>query len=169
MEPHVTKLDYQTDPIRLKADLDNLLSNNGLVDDTLAFVEVNESLKGTYFEEIILHFSEYTRWRLLKLASRTNYSIHTDSTKNKENPRIHIPILTNPDAYLMFFDSETRNAERTQPDMFHLEVGKTYLLNAMNLHSAINFGNTDRYHIVGAKYEDKRFSDVVSSTSQGHY
>ena len=88
MEPHVTKLDYQTDPIRLKADLDNLLSNNGLVDDTLAFVEVNESLKGTYFEEIILHFSEYTRWRLLKLASRTNYSIHTDSTKNKENPRL---------------------------------------------------------------------------------
>jgi len=178
--PHVTKLDYKTNPKRLKDALDNLLDNVGLTsvqnnilgspqmsltsvlgDDNWnestgkikdlrypekAYSVVNESLKGSYIEELILAFPNFTRWRLLKLASRSNYSIHHDSDNGKQNLRIHIPIITNSDAYLMFFD------KRTEPKMYHMEVGSVYEIDATGLHSGINFGTEDRYHIVGVKY-----------------
>tara|TARA_B100000900_G_C20545650_1_gene702426 strand:+ start:763 stop:1302 length:540 start_codon:yes stop_codon:yes gene_type:complete len=172
---HVTKLDYQTDPDRLKKDFDSLLEDVGFANPnqlTLtsvlgnnqwsestgkiqhleypekAYCEINERLIGTYFEEIINNFPQYFRWRLLKLPSHNNYSIHSDSDNGKKNIRLHIPVETNPDAYLMFFD------ERTEPKMYHLEVGNAYEVNTTGLHSAINFGWKDRYHIVGVRYEN---------------
>jgi hypothetical protein len=205
--PHVTKLEFKTNPKRLKDALDNLLDKVGLTrvriehkksilmdgahgigyydvpdktkswknqivepqmsltsvlgDDNWnestgkikdlrypekAYSVVNESLKGSYIEELILAFPDFTRWRLLKLASRTNYSIHHDSDNGKQNLRIHIPVVTNSDSYLMFFD------KRTEPKMYHLEAGSSYRVNTTGLHSAINFGTEDRYHIVGVKY-----------------
>ena len=56
-------------------------------------------------------------------------------------------MVTNPNAYMMFFD------EVTEPKMYHLEAGSTYQVNTTGLHSAINFGWESRYHIVGVKYE----------------
>ena len=84
---------------------------------------------------------------MLRLDSHSNYSIHSDSDNGKKNIRVHIPVITNPDAYLMFFD------ERTEPKMYHLEAGCSYRVNTTGFHSAINFGWQDRYHIVGVKYE----------------
>jgi|TARA_R110002074_G_scaffold38533_1_gene104423 hypothetical protein len=174
MEPHVTKLDFSIDPERLHTELDNLLSdvgfsnpnqltltsvlgNNNWEESTgkiknlkfpeKAYCELNARLHDTIFDEIISHFPGYTRWRLLKLSSHSNYSIHSDSDNGKKNIRVHIPVITNPDAYLMFFN------ERTEPKMHHLEVGNAYQVNTTGLHSAINFGWQDRYHIVGVKYE----------------
>ena len=103
---HVTKLDYKTNPKRLKDALDNLLDKVGLtsVQDNIlalpqlsltsvlgddnwnestgkikdlrfpekAYSVVNESLKGSYIEELILAFPDFTRWRLLKLESILN-------------------------------------------------------------------------------------------------
>lgn len=192
---HVTKLDFETNPKLLKEALDSLLDNVGLTEDDIlalpqlsltsvlgndnwnestgkikdlrfpekAYSEVNKSLKGSYIEELILAFPEYTRWRLLKLASRSNYSIHSDSKDGKQNIRLHIPVLSDPNAYLMFFD------ERTEPKMYHLEVGSAYEVNTTGLHSAINFGNADRYHIVGVKYTDQRFTNVKHGNDIRHY
>ena len=171
---HVIKLDYQTDPQKLQQALDDLLEDVGFANPnqiTLtsvlgnnqwnestgkikllqfpekAYCTLNKRLEGTYFEELINQFPEYVRWRLLKLDSHTNYSIHTDSDNGKRNTRLHIPMVTNPNAYMMFFD------EVTEPKMYHLEAGSTYQVNTTGLHSAINFGWETRYHIVGVKYE----------------
>lgn len=174
MEPHVTKLSFSVDAERLHTELDNLLEDVGFVNPSQltltsvlgnnhwhestgkikhlqfpekAYCEINARLLGTVFEEVITQFPEYTRWRLLRLDSHSNYSIHSDSDNGKKNIRVHIPVITNPDAYLMFFD------ERTEPKMYHLEAGCSYRVNTTGFHSAINFGWQDRYHIVGVKYE----------------
>ena len=109
---------------------------------------INKSLKDSYMHELIGKFPTFYRWRVLQLPGRTNYSIHSDQVGNKINKRIHIPIVTNPEAYLMFFD------EVEKPQMFHLEVGKAYEVNTTGLHSAINFSKENRYHLVGVRNEN---------------
>ena len=109
---------------------------------------INKSVENSYIHDVIKLFPDFYRWRILQLPSRTNYSIHSDQVGNKINTRIHVPILTNPNAYLMFFDSIEK------PHMFHLKAGKAYEVNTTGLHSAINFSSEDRYHLVGVKNED---------------
>ena len=112
------------------------------------YAKLNQSLVGTEFEKIVNKYSQYYRWRILKLPSNTNYSIHADSSDpNKRNLRLHIPIITNPQCYMIFFDKD-------QQHMYHMEEGKVYEADTSGLHSAINFSNTDRYHLVGVRYEN---------------
>jgi hypothetical protein len=51
--------------------------------------------------------------------------------------RFHLPIVTNPDAFV-FLDG----------DLLHLEQGKVYYFNNGCVHSAVNRGETDRFHLV---------------------
>jgi len=116
---------------------------------------LNSALSGTYIEQCISRYSIYYRWRLLKLTPGSTYSIHKDIRANGDlNIRLHIPVVTNPRAYLMFFDSLPEWSENSA-SFYHLEAGNTYEVNTSGMHTAVNFSTSHtRYHIVGVKYEN---------------
>ena len=79
-----------------------------------------------------LHF-EIGRLRILKLGSRRSLSFHKDP-----EPRIHIPIITNPGALMVVEDFAS-----------HMKAdGSAYFMNTTKYHTALNGGNNDRIHLV---------------------
>jgi Aspartyl/Asparaginyl beta-hydroxylase len=73
------------------------------------------------------------RVRMLMMAPKTTYSLHYDP----DLWRVHIPLITNPDAF-MFVDGK----------MWHLALGKAYLVKVGHHHLAVNAGNENRIHVV---------------------
>jgi len=63
----------------------------------------------------------------------TEIAQHTDTDRYL---KVHIPILSNPDACFVFGDKT-----------YSLPVGKAYLINTTRLHGTINNGKTDRVHL----------------------
>ena len=43
------------------------------------------------------------------------------------------------------------------PTLYHFDCGKIYEVNTTQYHSALNFGEEDRWHIIGIKYEDSNY------------
>lgn len=120
------------------------------------YCRLQEALRGTYFQEMISHFRAYSRWRLLRVPRRSMpYSIHRDGNETHYNFRLHIPIETNPEAFLTFFTEVPQSGKVCPIHFEHLKCGNAYVVNTTDLHSAWNLGNTDRYHIVGVRYEDR--------------
>ena len=116
---------------------------------------INESLSGTYIHELISRYSKYYRWRLLRLTGRSCYSVHSDrNAGDKFNIRLHIPVITNPDAFLCFYPEKPSAGKDLNIRHEHLIAGNSYEVNTTGLHSAINYGIEDRYHIVGVRYEN---------------
>ena len=115
---------------------------------------INRALEGTLIEKYIKKHRDFYRWRLLRLQPRHTYTVHTDNLNTHTmNLRLHIPVITNPDCYMCFFE-EAIQAGATQPVRFeHLEAGNSYITNTTGLHTAVNYGLEDRYHIVGVRYE----------------
>lgn len=78
------------------------------------------------------------RFRIMRLRPNQCYSFHRD-----RGVRFHIAIQTNPHCYLMF-----------QPAHFeHVPTGILYFANTLELHSAMNGGSEDRYHLVFSTYD----------------
>mgnify|MGYP000850208782 CR=1 FL=1 len=78
-----------------------------------------------------LKIRDVGRVRMLMMAPKTTYSLHHDP----DLWRVHIPLITNPDAF-MFVDGK----------MWHLAVGKAYLVKVKHHHLAVNAGNENRIH-----------------------
>lgn len=115
---------------------------------------VNKSLRGTYIEECINRYPEYYRWRVMFLAPMSTYSIHRDSLSDgMNNYRLHIPVRTNKDSFLCFYDDKPQSGETLDVRYEHLETGNSYRVNTTGLHTAINHGYEMRIHIVGVTYE----------------
>ena len=72
------------------------------------------------------------RIRIMRLGPRTCFSLHKDLT-----PRVHVPIVTTP-ASLMIIENESR----------YLERGKIWWTNTTKLHTSVNTGESDRYHLL---------------------
>jgi hypothetical protein len=116
---------------------------------------INKSIKGTYIHGLIGRYQKFYRWRLLKLTGRSCYSIHSDrNAGNQSNIRLHIPVSTNPNAYLCFYPELPVAGQDSTVRYEHLLAGNSYEVNTTGLHTAINHGTEHRYHIVGVKYED---------------
>lgn len=116
---------------------------------------INSSLIGTYLESLLKRYPDYYRWRLLRLDSRSCYSIHSDrNAGNKVNVRLHIPVVTNKNAFLCFYNEYPVTGEFNNVKYEHLLAGSSYRVNTTGLHTAINHGTEYRYHIVGVKYEN---------------
>lgn len=110
---------------------------------------LNKMLAGSEFEKVVKAYPEFYRWRLMQLGPRQIYSIHSDSNGNgKRNKRLHIPLVSNPNCYMMFIDDDI-----TKPTMYHLDVGKVYEVDTTNRHTALNCGIHNRVHLVGVRYE----------------
>ena len=118
------------------------------------FRSINEGIKGTYIEECIKRYRDFYRWRILRLSPKQSYSIHSDGDGVNNNIRLHIPIITNDLAFLAFYDQLPNHKQTSKVYYEHLPVGASYRVNTTNLHTAVNYGNADRYHLVGVKYEN---------------
>lgn len=108
-----------------------------LVDES-AFSQLVPAFQGTYFEHVHQELSKrypIGRMRILMKEPLTSNSWHRDP-----EPRIHIPIYTNPGAIFIVNHHVT-----------HLPAtGHAYFTDTRAYHTAVNGGETNRVHIVAA-------------------
>jgi len=94
---------------------------------------LNPALIGTCLETIINTYSGF-RTRIMSMPPRHCYSIHNDPT-----PRIHIPIVTNPQAWMIWpFHNECHR----------MLIGNIYWTDTTKPHTFMNGDMKNRIHIV---------------------
>lgn len=76
---------------------------------------------------------------LSRLVPGACYKYHQDPQQPNWITRVHVPVLTNPGAWLEF-------EEEGGP--VHFEVGKAYSFNTLKRHRYGNDGNADRVHLL---------------------
>lgn len=98
--------------------------------------KIDESWKGTEFERLLDSISEpIGEARLMKLTPGTCYAGHADV-----DDRLHLNLVSNDQSYLIDLDNHV---------MHRLHTDNTfYRMDASRLHSAANFGSTDRIQLV---------------------
>ena len=108
-----------------------------------AYTEFVDDLKDTYFKEVYDELSKkykLGRVRLLLKEPRSTLSWHRDP-----EPRLHIPIYTNPGA-IMVID---KRAEHMPAD------GSVWVTNNIKYHNAFNGGEENRIHLVACVLDYK--------------
>ena len=76
----------------------------GTESDPQKYVVCNEFFKDTTVSDVICAFPEFFRWRILCIPPKNTYSIHRDGwPKGFSNMRLHIPVRTNIDSYMIFY------------------------------------------------------------------
>ena len=95
--------------------------------------QINPYFKNTVFEDLITEF-KMTRTRFMWVGPYACYSMHRDYT-----PRIHIPMITNPEAYFVFKHGLNR----------HLETGTVHWVDTRLFHSFMNCSDQHRLHMIG--------------------
>lgn len=94
---------------------------------------LNPFFKDTVFEQLINKYN-LKRTRLMWVGPYACYSIHQDET-----PRVHIPLITNPDCMFLFKYGVPA----------HLELGSVYWVDTRKHHTFINCSDQSRLHLVG--------------------
>ena len=111
--------------------------------DESQYLEFVEDFKGTYFEEVYNELSKkhkLGRVRLLLLEPRNSLSWHRDP-----EPRLHIPIFTNPGAHVVIDDR-----------VKHLPAdGSVWFTDTRNYHTVFNGGEENRIHLVATYLGEK--------------
>jgi hypothetical protein len=102
--------------------------------DELSYTNLNTFFKDTIFEEIINKYN-LVRTRLMWVSPMTCYSMHTDST-----PRIHIPMITNPECYFVFKNGIVQ----------HMSTNAVYWTDTTQPHTFMNCSTIPRLHLIGA-------------------
>ena len=104
--------------------------------DESKYSEFVKDFEHTYFKEVFDELKKYYklgRVRLLLKEPRSTLSWHRDP-----EPRLHIPIVTNPGC-LMVIENEAK----------HLPAnGSVYITNNVKYHNAFNGGEENRVHLV---------------------
>lgn len=101
--------------------------------DQTRFNNLNPVFLGTVFEELINEFKMF-RTRFMWVGPYSCYSMHKDLT-----PRIHIPMITNPECYFVF----------KKGIISHLHPGAVYRTNTLEKHTFMNCSDRPRLHLVG--------------------
>jgi hypothetical protein len=76
--------------------------------------------------------TKFARIRLMKTSPRVCYYWHNDIS-----PRLHIPIITNESNFLIVED-----------EVCHLTKGHLWYVDTEKMHTALNGGTEDRFHLV---------------------
>ena len=106
--------------------------------DEAAFSEFNPAFEGTYFEEVHQRLSAICTIGRMRVLSKGLYNCN--SWHRDPEPRLHIPITTNPGSLFIVNHHAT-----------HLPAdGSVYFTDTRGYHTAINGGETQRVHIVCA-------------------
>lgn len=101
--------------------------------DEDSYINVFPSLSGSIIEKYIKRYNGY-RTRILHVQRRHCYSVHRDPT-----PRIHIPIITNKECWMVWpFNKESQR----------MPAGYSYWTDTTKFHSFMNGGTEGRIHIV---------------------
>lgn len=134
MFPQTSQISCQT----LDPKVDDWGASNGRIDelqekDESLYHHVNPSLKGTELEKLIKKYNGF-RTRIMILDSRKCYSVHSDPT-----PRIHIPIETNDQCWMVWPD---------QSECHRLPLGSVYWTDTTKNHTFLNGSTRSRIHIV---------------------
>jgi len=127
---------------------DDWVSATGTKTSAHQYCVLNRSLVNTYLAELLEHFPDYYRWRILSLEPRQSYTVHRDS-RGGANTRIHIPVETNADSWLQFWSAPPQSGVANTVTHHRLCVGKVYRVDTTNYHTAVNWGTTTRVHVVG--------------------
>ena len=104
--------------------------------DEKAYTEFVKDFKDTYFKEVYDKLSEkfkLGRVRILLKQPRSTLSWHRDP-----EPRLHIPIITNPGCIMVI-----ENVAKHLP-----ADGSVYITNNLKYHNAFNGGEENRVHLV---------------------
>ena len=104
--------------------------------DESKYTELTNEFKNTYFEEVYKILSskfKLGRVRILLKEPRSTLSWHRDP-----EPRLHIPIITNPGCMMVI-----ENAAKHLP-----ADGSVYITNNVKYHNAFNGGEENRVHLV---------------------
>jgi hypothetical protein len=99
----------------------------------LEYTELNPFFKDTIFETIINQYS-LKRTRLMWVNPKSCYSLHRDET-----PRVHIPLITNPECYFLFYPGI----------LCHLPINSVWWVNTKLKHTFLNCSEEPRLHLVG--------------------
>jgi hypothetical protein len=99
----------------------------------LEYTELNPFFKDTIFETIINQYS-LKRTRLMWVNPKSCYSLHQDET-----PRVHIPLITNPECYFLFYPGI----------LCHLPINSVWWVNTKLKHTFLNCSEEPRLHLVG--------------------
>ena len=103
-----------------------------------AFSEFNPAFAGTYFEEV--HRQLATRFPIGRMRVLSKGVYNCNSWHRDPEPRLHIPIVTNPGSLFVVNHHVT-----------HLPAdGSVYFTDTRGYHTALNGGETRRVHIVAA-------------------
>ena len=103
-----------------------------------AFSEFNPDFAGTYFEEV--HRQLATRFPIGRMRVLSKGLYNCNSWHRDPEPRLHIPIVTNPGSLFVVNHHVT-----------HLPAdGSVYFTDTRGYHTALNGGETRRVHIVTA-------------------
>ena len=107
--------------------------------DESKYTELTKDFKNTYFEEVYKIF-KLGRVRILLKEPRSTLSWHRDP-----EPRLHIPIITNPGCKMVIEDV----AKHMPAD------GKVWITNNTRYHNFFNGGEQNRIHIVACMLENR--------------
>ena len=111
--------------------------------DESKYSEITKEFKNTYFEEVYKTLSKkfkLGRVRILLKEPRSTLSWHRDP-----EPRLHIPIITNPGS-IMVIDNVAK----------HLPAdGSVWITNNTKYHNAFNGGEENRIHLVACVLDHK--------------
>jgi len=111
---------------------------NGRIDelheqDETAYTHINPSLQNTELAQLIKKYHGF-RTRIMILEPRQCYSIHADPT-----PRIHIPIETNDQCWMIWPDDQ---------QCHRMPLGSAYWTDTTKNHTFVNGSTKNRIHIV---------------------
>jgi hypothetical protein len=101
--------------------------------EELLYTELNPFFNDTIFEKLIIKYN-LKRSRLMWIGPHACYSMHSDKT-----PRIHIPLITNPECYFLFKTSF----------LHHLTAGSVWWVDTRLTHTFLNCSNHPRLHLIG--------------------
>lgn len=106
--------------------------------DEAAFTELVPEFKGTYFETI--HQALCERFSIGRMCILSKGIYNCNSWHRDPEPRLHIPIITNPGSLFVVNHHVT-----------HLPAdGSVYFTDTRGYHTALNGGEQRRVHIVAA-------------------
>ena len=111
--------------------------------DEAEFSAFNPDFKGTYFEHVYDELSKRFVTGRMRVLSKGLYNCN--SWHRDPEPRLHIPIITNPGSLFVVNHHIT-----------HLPAdGSVYFTDTRGYHTAMNGGETQRVHIVAALVASK--------------
>ena len=117
------------------------------------FNRINTYFQDSIVNELVSDFPDYYRWRILCMPPRKTYSVHRDGDVKNQNQRLHIPVISNPDAFLMFYEYKPLGNGAQRVEHHNLKVGEIYEVDTTGFHTAVNYHPTaERIHIVAERF-----------------